>query len=136
MVLHQNDFLGSVKKSFLKCEKKQESHHETEESHGFRKSEPQNGVGEQLLLQAGIPCVSDDERSKDGSNPSSGSSHSNSGSSGSNELGSGVNVLASYASGQSTGLDGRGNLNRDPWELESQSPGGIGQSVGVHGSDF
>merc|ERR1719508_328870 len=113
-----------------------EGHHEAEQSHGFGQSEAKNSVREQLLLQAWVPCVSDDERSKDGSNPSSGSSHSNSGSSCSDKLGSGVNVLASYASGQSTGLDGRGNLNRDPGELESQSPGGSGQSVGVHGSDF
>merc|ERR1719508_317112 len=113
-----------------------EGHHEAEQTHGLGQSEAQNSVREQLLLQAWVPCVSDDERSKDGSNSSSGSSHSHSGSSGSDELGSGVNVLASYASGQSTGLDGRGNLNRDPGELESQSPGGSGQSVGVHGSDL
>merc|ERR1719508_363272 len=106
-----------------------EGHHEAEQTHGLGQSEAQNSVREQLLLQAGVPCVSDDERSKDGSNSSSGSSHSNSGSSGSDKLGSGVNVLAGYASGQSTGLNSRWNLHGNARELDDEPSGGVGEGV-------
>ena len=39
----------------LECEKKEEGHHKTEETHSFRESESQDSVGEQLLLEAGVP---------------------------------------------------------------------------------
>merc|ERR1719508_562959 len=113
-----------------------EGHHEAEQTHGLGQSEAQNSVREQLLLQAGVPCVSDDERSKDGSNPSSGSSHSNSGGSSSDELCSGVNVLAGYASGQSSGLNSRWNLHGDARELDDEPSGGVGEGVGVHGGVY
>merc|ERR1719186_1749600 len=58
-------------KNSLKCEEQKESHHETEESHGLGQGESHDGVGEQLLLEGGVPCISDNKRSKDRSNPSS-----------------------------------------------------------------
>merc|ERR1719414_1571612 len=76
----------------LEGEQEEESHHQAEQSHGLGQSESQDSVGEKLLLQGGVPGITNDKRSKDRSNTSSGSSDSNSCGSGSNELGGGVNV--------------------------------------------
>ena len=43
----------------LKSEEEEEGHHQTEETHSFRQSESKNSVGEQLLLQAGVPETSE-----------------------------------------------------------------------------
>ena len=51
-----------------------------------------NGVGEKLLLEAGVPGVPDDEGPEDRSDPCSRSGNSNSGSSSSNELSSRVDI--------------------------------------------
>lgn len=50
---------GSV--FYLEGEQQQERHHKTKQSHGFGQGESQNGVREQLLLQAGVSGITDDE---------------------------------------------------------------------------
>ena len=60
----------------------------------------QNGVGEELLLEAGVPGVSDDQGSEHGPDTSSGSSDALGGGSSADELGGGVNVLAGGGGGQ------------------------------------
>lgn len=85
----------------LESEEKEESHHETEKSHGLRQSESQNGVGEELLLKGGVAGIADDEGTEDASDTGTGSGDSDGGSSSTNELGSRVNVP-----GNSRSLDG------------------------------
>merc|ERR1711989_265237 len=88
---------------YLEGEEQEESHHKTEESHGLGESEAKNGVREQLLLQGGVPGVSDDEGAKDGADSSSGPGNTDGGSAGSDELGSRVNVRLGGRGGQQLG---------------------------------
>jgi len=115
----------------LEGEEKEESHHKTEESHGLGQSESQDSVGEQLLLQAGVPGISDDEGTEDGSDTGSRSGNSDGGGSGSDELGGGVNVLVGGG-----GLESPGG-NGGPLEAGGEShaaAGGDGQAGdGRHG---
>merc|ERR1719460_866316 len=109
----------------------EEGHHKTEESHGLGQSESQDSVGEQLLLQAGVPGISDDEGTEDGSDTGSRSGNSDGGGSGSDELGGGVNVLVGGG-----GLESPGG-NGGPLEAGGEShaaAGGDGQAGdGRHG---
>jgi len=54
--------------SCLECEEKEESHHQTEKTHGLRQGKSENGIREQLLFQRGVTGVTDDERAEDASN--------------------------------------------------------------------
>merc|ERR1719508_719614 len=110
-----------------------EGHHEAEQTHGLGQSEAENSVREQLLLQAGVPRVSDDERSEDGSNSSSGSSHSNSGGSSSDELCGGVNVSVVGGGGERAGLHGHARLGSHPRHLNHPAPTAVSQCNSVHG---
>jgi len=89
----------------LHGEQNQEGHHQAEQSHGLGESEAQNGVGEELLFEGGVPGVSDDETAEHRSDPGSRSSHAHGGGSGANELGRRVDVPAGGASLQGATQD-------------------------------
>lgn len=59
-----------LKVIILESEQQQEGHHETEETHGLRQGETQDGVWEKLLLEGGIPGIADDEGAEDRSDTS------------------------------------------------------------------
>merc|ERR1719251_571447 len=101
-------------KNFLESEKQQEGHHQTEEPHSLGQGKTQDGVGEELLLERGIPGVADDEGPEDRADASTRSSNTNGGSSGSNELGSGVNVLLGSGGAQEVGGLHRGGPHAPP----------------------
>ena len=76
----------------LESEEEEESHHETEKTHGLRQGESQNGIGEKLLLEGRVTGITDDQRAEDAADTSSGSGDSDGGSASTNEFGSRVNV--------------------------------------------
>lgn len=55
----------------LESEEEQEGHHQTEETHGFRQSESQDGIGEKLLLERWVSGITNDEGAENCSNTSS-----------------------------------------------------------------
>lgn len=99
----------------LEGEEQEEGHHETEQTHGLGQSESQDGVGEELLLEGGVPGVADDEGSEDGSDSGSGAGDADGGGSGADELGGGVNVLLGHG-----GLKGAGVHRGGPGRLEKE----------------
>ena len=54
----------------LESEEKQESHHKTEQSHGLRQRKSQDGIWEELLLQWGVPGITNNEWTEYGANTS------------------------------------------------------------------
>jgi hypothetical protein len=77
---------------YLECEEKEESHHETEESHGLGQGETQNGIREELLLKGRVAGIADDERAEDATDTGTRSSNSDGGSSSTDKLSGRVNV--------------------------------------------
>lgn len=57
-------FTLAIKSRCLESEEQQEGHHQTEQTHGLRQGESQDGVGEQLLLQRWVSCVTNDQRTE------------------------------------------------------------------------
>merc|ERR1719305_1678533 len=85
----------------------QEGHHEAEQAHSLGQGEAQDSEGEQLLLQARVPGISDDQAAEHGPDPSSGPGDSHSGGSSPDELCRGVDVRLGGGGGEPLGgLDG------------------------------
>merc|ERR1719365_225337 len=117
----------------LECEEEEECHHKAEKTHRLREGKSQDSVGEQLLLEGGVPGIADDERSKNGANSSSRTSDTNGSSAGANELGSRVNVgLRCRGGEQLGGLDGGRTNAPDGSEGEAGGEGETGN--GSHSS--
>merc|ERR1711892_127387 len=110
----------------LEGEKEEESHHETEKSHGFGQSKSKNSVREQLLLEGRIPGVSDDQRSEHRSNSSSRASNTDSGGTSSNELSGRVNIRLYSCGLESSGLRDGSLTDHSP--LPDHLVGGGGDS--------
>ena len=101
----------------LESEEQQECHHQAEKTHGLGQGESQNGVGEELLLEGGVPGVADDEGAEDGADAGAGPGHADGGGAGADELGGGVDVVLGGA-----GLEGAGvDCGRRPGSLKSKS---------------
>ena len=66
--------------------------HQAEEPRGFWEGKAQNGGGEELLLQRGLPGITSDEAPRHSPNSSPRASHPNCGSPSPNELGCCVDV--------------------------------------------
>lgn len=79
-------------KMHLKCEQQQEGHHQTEQPHGLRQGKPQDGIGEKLLFQWWIPCITNDKGAEYCSNSSTWTCNTYCGSSCPNKLCCRVNV--------------------------------------------
>ena len=123
-----------LKWKVMKClqgKQNQESDHKTEKSHSFRQGKSKDSIWEKLLFQRWISGVSDDQTSKNGSNPSSWTSNANGSSSGTNEFCSGVDVSLNWR-----GLNRTGDNSCSSWsqrvEASGQSWGGWDDSSAVH----
>lgn len=79
-------FTLAIKSRCLESEEQQEGHHQTEQTHGLRQGESQDGVGEQLLLQRWVSCVTNDQRTEYCSDTGTRSSDTDGGSASTDEL--------------------------------------------------
>ena len=77
---------------YLESKEEEESHHETEKSHGLRQGKTQNGIREELLFQGRVAGIADDQRAEDAADTSTRSGDSDGGSSSTNKLGGRVNI--------------------------------------------
>lgn len=94
----------------LEGEEKEESHHKTEETHGFGEGKAENGVGEKLLLERGVAGIADDQAAEDRSNTGSRASHADGSSAGTDELGSRVDISSDQGGVQTARLLEGGDL--------------------------
>jgi len=127
----------------LEGEQEEESHHETEQTHGLGQGESQDSVGEKLLLQGGVAGVANDEGAEDGTDTGSGASHTDGGGTSTDELGGRVNVLARDCRLQGTALlaAGGGGGRLDPHGGGGGSPrqgvpGAVGHDDAGDGGHF
>ena len=102
----------------LQSEEDEESNHQTEETHSFGESKSKNGVREQLLFQAWVSGVSDDEGAEHGSNTGSGSSNTNGGGTSTNEFGGGINISSNWG-----GSDVSSKAHSEGWGSDKLSGG-------------
>merc|ERR1712050_774551 len=102
----------------LQSEEDKEGNHQTEETHSLRESKAKNGVGEELLLQAWVSGVTDDEGAEHGSNTGTGASNADGGSTSTNELGGGVDISSHWGSS-----DVSSEAHSESWRSDKLSGG-------------
>ena len=83
----------------LESEEDEEGNHQTEETHSLGEGKAENGVREELLLEARVTGVADDERTEHSSDTGSGSGDADGGGTSTNELGGGVDVTSDWRGG-------------------------------------
>lgn len=86
------------KRNNLEGEQQHEGHHKAEETHGFGQGEAENGVGEELLLEAWVARIADDQAAEDCADTGSGTSDSDGGSTSTDVLGGRIDIAADSAS--------------------------------------
>ena len=102
----------------LQSEEDEESNHQTEEAHSFGESETENGVGEELLLQAWVSGVADDKRTEHGTNTGAGSGNANGGGTSTNKFGGGVDISSNWG-----GSDVSSKAHSEGWGSDKLSGG-------------
>jgi len=96
---------------YLESKQQQESHHEAEQAHSLRQGKSQDGEGEKLALERGVPGIADDEGAEHAANASTRSGHTDGGGTSTNVLGSLVNVTAHSRGLQAADLAHDGGLS-------------------------
>jgi len=112
----------------LESEEEEERHHKAEQTHGLGQSEPQDGVGEQLLLQARVPGITNDEGAEHGANTGARPGNTDCCSASTDELGRGVDVPVSCAGLQGASLVHCKLADRRPLDETQTTAGEEGQS--------
>uniref|UniRef100_A0A1I8HVN2 AA_permease domain-containing protein n=1 Tax=Macrostomum lignano TaxID=282301 RepID=A0A1I8HVN2_9PLAT len=110
----------------------EEGHHEAEQSHSLRQGESQDSIGEQLLLEAGVPRVPDHQVAEHVADAGSGSGYADCGSAGADVLGGLVDVATDGARVQA-GCGCRGGAAQKQRAGQREGAAGRADCEALHG---
>merc|ERR1712018_550719 len=102
----------------LQSEEDDKSDHQAKQTHSLGQGKAENGVREQLLLQRGVPGVTDDQRAEHCSDTSSRASHADGSGTSADELGGLVDVGPDGGGGDRPG-EGHPEGGRGPGDERS-----------------